>query len=194
MDVKEHRKIENNVDEIFVNRWSARAMSGEKVSKKELMSLFEAARWAPSSSNEQPWRFVYVLKESKNWKKFFDFVVPGNQAWIEKAGALIVVISRKNWKEDGSFNPTHSFDTGAAWENFALEGSLKELVVHGMAGFDYDKAKEMLKVSDEYKVEMMIGVGKPGKLADLPEKYRAREKPNGRNPLSEMVFEEEFVN
>lgn len=192
MEVRDFRKAENDVSEIFVNRWSRRAMSGEKVDKKELMTLFEAARWAPSSSNEQPWNFVYVLKESENWKKFFDLLDSGNQAWIKNAGALIIVVSRKNWKEDNTFNPTHSLDTGAAWENLALQGSLSNLVVHGLAGFDYDKAKEMLKLSDDYKVEIMIAVGKPGKIEDLPEKYRARESPKGRNELKEIVFEEEF--
>lgn len=194
MEIGEFRKAENGVSEIFINRWSARAMSGEKVSKKELMSLFEAARWAPSSSNEQPWRFVYVLKDSLKWNSFFELLDSGNQAWIKNAGALIVVISRKNWEEDNTFNPTHSLDAGAAWENFALQGSLKKIVVHGLAGFDYDKAKEMLKLDDNYKVEMMIAVGKPGKIEDLPEKYRAREIPKGRKELSEFVFEEEFRN
>ncbi len=192
MKIEDFRKTENGVDEIFINRWSARAMSGEKVSKKELMTLFEAARWAPSSSNEQPWRFVYVLKESKNWKKFFELLDAGNQAWIKNAGALIVVISRMTWEEENTFNPTHSLDTGAAWENFALEGSLKKLVVHGLAGFDYDKAKEMLKLDDNYKVEMMIGVGKPGDISNLSEKYRTRELPKGRKELNKFVFEEEF--
>lgn len=192
MKIENYRKVENNVDKIFVNRWSPRAMSGEKVNKKELMSLFEAARWAPSSSNEQPWRFVYVLRESKRWNDFFSLLDAGNQTWIEKAGALIVVISRKTWEEDNTFNPTHSLDTGAAWENFALQGSLSGLVVHGLAGFDYDKMNQMLKLDENYNVEMMIAIGKPGKLEDLPEKYRPRENPKGRNELSEFVFEEEF--
>lgn len=194
MKGSEIRKAENDIDKIFLNRWSPRAMSGEKVSKKELMTLFEAARWAPSSGNGQPWRFVYVLKESKNWNKFFDLLDDGNKVWVKKAGALIVTISRKTWKEDGSDNNCHSFDTGAAWENLALQGSLKSLVIHGMEGFDYEKAKEMLKIDDNYKIEMMIAVGKHGKLKDLPEKYREREKPKGRNPLTDFVFEEKFVN
>lgn len=194
MKGSEFRKAENDVDKIFLNRWSPRAMSGEKVSKKELMTLFDAARWAPSSGNGQPWRFVYVLKESKNWKKFFDLLDDGNKVWTSKAGALIVVISRKTWKEDGSANDCHTLDTGAAWENLALQGSLKGLVIHGMAGFDYANAKEMLKIDDNYKVEMMIAIGKKGKIEDLPEKYRERETPKGRNPLNEFVFEEKFVN
>jgi nitroreductase len=192
MDFSSFRKVENGVNELFVNRWSARAMSGEKVSKKDLMSLFEAARWAPSSSNEQPWRFIYVLKERKKWKDFFSLLDSGNQTWIKNAGALIVVISKKIWEEDGSINETASFDTGAAWENIALQGSLNGLVIHGLAGFNYQKMREMLNLNEDYKVEMMIAVGKPGKIEDLPDKYKEREKPNGRNELSEFVFEEEF--
>ncbi|MGH7802401.1 MAG: nitroreductase family protein, partial [Thermodesulfobacteriota bacterium] len=141
IDVKEYRKPEYPVDEIFLKRWSPRAMSGEEISEDELMSLFEAARWAPSSYNNQPWRFLYARRNTKNWELFFNLMTEGNKIWAKKAAALIVIASKKTFDYNGSPSRTHSFDAGAAWQNLALQGSLQGLVVHGMQGFDYDKAR-----------------------------------------------------
>lgn len=191
-EVKEHRKQEHHVDPLFVNRWSPRAMSGEAISDTELMKLFEAARWAPSSYNNQPWRFIYAKKGSHYWQKFFDLLVEFNQQWCKNAGVLVLVISRKTFEHNGQPSVTHSFDTGAAWENLALQGSLIDLVVHGMQGFDYDKAKKVFSLSEDYTIEMMFAVGKPGKKEELPAMMQEREQPSGRKLLKEFVFEGEF--
>ena len=188
IDVSRYRKPEFDVDEIFLNRWSPRAMSGEEISEAELMSLFEAAKWAPSSFNNQPWRFLYTRRNSENWGLFFDLLAEFNQAWAKNASALIVIISRKTFDHNGKPSRTHSFDTGAAWQNLALQGALKGLAVHGMQGFDYDKAREVLNVSDDYAVEAMVAVGMPGKVEELPEKLREREFPSTRKRLAEIVF------
>lgn len=164
-------------------------MSGEALSDMELATLFEAGRWAPSSSNEQPWRFVYAKQGTRYWQEFFDLLAEGNKAWCKNAAVLIITLSKKTWDDDGSLNATHSFDTGAAWQNLALQGAALDLVVHGMAGFDYDKARQLLQLPEAYAVEMMIAVGKPGRTEDLPEKYRARETPNERKATKEFVFE-----
>ena len=189
MDISRYRKPEFEIDEIFLNRWSPRAMSGEEMSEAELMSLFEAAKWAPSSFNNQPWRFLYTRRNSENWGLFFNLLAEFNQAWAKNASALMVIISRKTFDHNGKPSRTHSFDTGAAWQNLALQGALKGLVVHGMQGFDYDKAREVLNVSDDYEVEAMAAVGMPGKVEELPEKLREREFPSTRKRLSEIVFE-----
>ena len=189
MDISRYRKPEFDIDEIFLNRWSPRAMSGEEISEAELMSLFEAAKWAPSSFNNQPWRFLYTRRDSENWGLFFNLLAEFNQAWAKNASALIVIISRKTFDHNGKPSRTHSFDTGAAWQNLALQGALKGLVVHGMQGFDYDKAREVLNVSDDYEVEAMVAVGMPGKVEELPEKLREREFPSTKKRLSEIVFE-----
>jgi len=189
MDISRYRKPEFEIDEIFLNRWSPRAMSGEEMSEAELMSLFEAAKWAPSSFNNQPWRFLYTRRDSENWGLFFNLLAEFNQAWAKNASALIVMISRKTFDHNGKPSRTHSFDTGAAWQNLALQGALKGLVIHGMQGFDYDKAREVLNVSDDYEVEAMAAVGMPGKVEELPEKLREREFPSTRKRLSEIVFE-----
>jgi nitroreductase len=189
IDVSRYRKPEFDVDEIFLNRWSPRAMSGEEISEAELMGLFEAAKWAPSSFNNQPWRFLYTRRNSENWGLFFNLLAEFNQAWAKNASALMVIISRKTFDHNGKPSRTHSFDTGAAWQNLALQGALKGLVVHGMQGFDYDKAREVLNVSDDYEVEAMVAVGMPGKVEELPEKLREREFPSTKKRLSEIVFE-----
>ena len=191
-EVKNERKSEFSVDKIFLSRWSPRAMSGEKISKDELMSLFEAARWAPSSFNGQPWRFLYAMKVSEYWDLFFDLLVEGNKKWCKNAAALIVVISRKNFEHDEKPNRHHSFDSGAAWENLALQARMNNLVAHGMAGFDVEKARKVLEIPNDYNVEAMIAIGRQGKVEDLPKEIREWEKPNSRKHISEFVFEGKF--
>jgi nitroreductase len=166
-------------------------MSGEPVSKEELMTLFEAARWAPSSSNRQPWRFIYALQGTENFEKFFSLLDEGNKEWCAKAGVLVVVVA-KTTKNDGSPARTYAFDAGAAWENLALQASSMDLVCHGMSGIDFVRAKTELGVPDDYAVQMMIALGHPGRIEDLSERNQAREKPNDRRPLSETVFEGKF--
>ncbi len=185
------RTTEYQIDDIFLKRYSPRAMSGEPISKKELMTLFEAARWAPSASNIQPWRFIYAMRGTPEFDKLFSFLVDFNKDWCIRASVLVVTISHK-LTHKGTPGVTHSFDTGAAWENFALQASTMNLVAHGMQGFDYERAKSELGVPDDYSVEMMIAVGKHGKIEDLPETLQPRETPSHRKPLDEMVFEGKF--
>lgn len=176
------------VDSLFYERWSSRAMSGQMVTDEELMPLFEAARWAPSSYNEQPWRFLYARNGTPEWNLFFDFLVPFNQEWC-KNGAVLVVICSKNPSDHGGLNITHSYDTGAAWQNLALQGHLKGLVVHGMGGFDREKARTMLKIPADFDVEAMCVIGKPADTQVLSKDLQAIEKPSGRKALHEIVGE-----
>ena len=97
-------------NDIFINRWSPSAMSGEPITDDELFSLFEAARWAPSSHNNQPWRFVYAKRDTQYWDKIFNFLVEGNRIWVKNAAAIVVVISKTVSEYNGSFIRTHSFD------------------------------------------------------------------------------------
>jgi len=188
MNIKDFRKSEHNVAELFLNRWSPRAMSGEEIDEATLFSLFEAAKWAPSSNNNQPWRFIYGRRNTKNWTTFFNLLAEGNQEWAKNAAVLIVVISKTTF-DNSKHARTHSYDAGAAWENFALQGSLRGLVVHGMQGFDYDKAKEVLGIPDGYQVEAMIAVGKYGKKEKLPQYQQEREFPSARKNTSEIAME-----
>jgi nitroreductase len=185
----EKRKADYPIDAVFLDRWSPRAMSGEGIPEEELLTLFEAARWAPSSFNNQPWRFLYARRDTVHWPLFFDLLVDFNKTWVKEAAALVLFISRTTFEHNDEISVTHSFDTGAAWENLALQGSLKGLVVHGMQGFDYEKARTSLKIPEGFQVEALAAIGKPGKKEDLPEKLRERETPNDRRKLSETIFE-----
>ncbi|MFA6263145.1 MAG: nitroreductase family protein [Candidatus Babeliales bacterium] len=194
------RKSPYTINKLFLDRWSPRAMSGlsvvakrakegQAIADEQLMTLFEAARWAPSSYNNQPWRFVYATKNSPHWQKFFDLMVPFNQSWTQNAAVLVIILSRKKFEFNNEPTRTHSFDTGAAWMSLALQGALMGLVVHGMEGFDYDKAHAVVEASDDYVVEAMCAIGKPGRIQDLPPELQKKEEISDRRPLSEIVFQ-----
>lgn len=184
-----YRHAEYPVKDLFINRWSPRAMSGESLTQKELMSLFEAARWAPSSYNEQPWRFIYAHKGTEAFKKMFEVLVDFNQTWVKNASVLIMVLSKNDFEKNNKPNINHSFDTGAAWQNLALQAYENGLVAHGMSGFDFDKARTLLAIPATYTIESMIAIGKPANGNVLPEYMHDMEKPSDRKPLKEIVFE-----
>ncbi|MEP6922068.1 MAG: nitroreductase family protein [bacterium] len=188
----EVRTADHPVDKIFLDRWSPRAMSGEPVSQEDLMTLFEASRWAPSSYNNQPWRMLYAHRDTAHWSLFFGLLVPGNQAWAKDAGALVLFISKKTFDYNGKPSITHRFDAGAAWENLALQGSLKGLVVHGMQGFDYERTRTELQIPEDFQVEAMIAIGHPGPLENLPEDIRKKEAPSDRRKLEQTICEGPF--
>ena len=186
------RKAEHKIDKIFLDRWSPRAMSGGGISKEELFTLLEAARWAPSSFNEQPWRFIYAQRDTKHWKKFFDLLDDFNKTWCRNAAVLVCLVSSKKFQHSGKPNRNGVSDSGAAWENLALQASLKGLVAHGMAGYDVEKARKELNVPEDYEIIHMIAIGNSGNPLELPEKIREMEKPNSRKPVKELVFEGSF--
>ncbi len=186
------RKSTVPVADIFLNRWSPRALSGEKLTPEELLPLFEAARWAPSSYNNQPWRFIVAERDTPEWETLFALLGEFNQQWCKNAGALAVVISGNNFAYNGKPARTHSFDTGSAWMSLALQANHLGLIAHGMEGFDYDRAKRDLQIPDEYTVEAMVAVGKPGEKSDLSEDLQKMEQPSDRKPLGEMIFKGKF--
>ncbi|MFA6461224.1 MAG: nitroreductase family protein [Candidatus Woesearchaeota archaeon] len=181
---KTYRKPEVEISSLFYTRWSPRAMNGKLLTKEELMPLFEAARWAPSSSNGQPWKFI-VANTEKEKELFLNLLIDFNQQWCKHAGALVVVVSANKINNLPAL--THSFDTGAAWMSLALEGSRRNLVVHAMQGFDYEKTRKMLNLPEEYTVECMIAIGKPGKISQLSPELAKRELPSTRKPLAEII-------
>ncbi len=186
------RKSDHKINPIILNRWSPRAMSGEEITDKELMSLFEAARWAPSSYNNQPWRFIYAKRNTMHWDAIFNLMVEFNQSWTKNAAVLIVIISKKTFDHNAQPSITHSFDTGAAWENLALQAETMGLAAHGMQGFDYEKAKKELGIPDDYSVEAMVAIGKRGKKENLPKELQEKEMPSGRKPLKDLIMEGKF--
>jgi len=186
------RVADHEILPAFLERWSPRAMAGTPLSSAELMSLLEAARWAPSGGNLQPWRFVYGVKGTPAFGKLLDCLADSNRVWCEQAGALLVVVS-KTTLDNGQPNRTHGLDAGAAWMSLALQGVSLGLVVHGMGGFDLEKAAVAVALPPSYEVQHMVAVGHPGPLSALPEKLQARELPSGRKPVAEIAFEGMFA-
>lgn len=190
---EDHRTADYPIEPLFTRRWSPRAMSGEPLSEAELMFIFEAARWAPSTYNEQEWRFLYARRDTPQWPLLFDLLMEANQAWCKNAAVLVVVLARKTFSRNGNPNPVHLFDVGSAWENAALQATAMGLVSHGMAGFDFEKARTSLHVPEEYAVAAMFALGRPGDPAALPEQMREMEVPSGRRPVSESICEGIFA-
>src|SRR4029077_14207311 len=180
----EVRKADHEIEAFLLDRWSPRAMSGEEISREELMRLFEAARWAPSSFNAQTWRALFARRGTEHWQTFFDLLVGANKVWAKNAAVLIVFISRKMFEHNDEPSVTHSYDAGAAWENLALQGFRQNLVVHGMEGFDYERARKDLNIPDEFQVEAMAAVGRPGSKELVPEKLRKGEPKIDRSQFS----------
>lgn len=186
IDPTTHRHADHPIEPLFLRRYSPRALSGEPITQEQVDTLFEAARWAPSTYNEQEWRFLYARRDTPEWPLFFDLLVEANQLWCAKAAMLCVVVGHKVFTRNGKPNGVYVFDCGAAFENLALQGTAMNLVVHGMAGFDYDKAARNLSVPNDYTVLAMFAVGHHGKIEDLPESYREGEVPTGRKKVSEI--------
>ena len=183
------RKPSYPINPLILNRWSPRSMSGEALDDDEIMSLFEAARWAPSSYNNQPWRFIYAKRNSEHWNRFFNLLMEPNKLWAKNAAILVVVISRKNFEFNEKPAVTHQFDAGSAWENLALEASSRDIVAHGMQGFDYKKAGVDLRIPPNFEVMAMIAIGKKGPKEILPAELQEKEKLTNRKPLKEIIME-----
>jgi len=172
------RKSDYTVHPVFLNRWSPRSLTGEEISDEELFTLFEAARWAPSNYNSQPWRFFYAKRQTPEWELFYQL--------------LVVMAARQNYEFDEKPNPTHSFDTGAAWMSLALQGFMRGWVVHGMSGFDYARAQEKLKIPKGYQVEAMAAIGRRASKELLSQEMQKDEAPSERRPLEEILFRGAF--
>lgn len=192
-DVAANRDPDHDVDPLFVNRWSPRAMTGEPLDEAEFLPLFEAARWAPSAFNNQHWRFVYATREDEEWERFFGLLNEANRSWASEAGVLVAVFSKRTLDHNGDPAATRSFDTGAAWQNLALEGTRRGLAVHPMAGFDWDAVHDAAGVpEEEFDAEAMVAIGERADPETLPDDLAEREAPSGRKPLEEIVFNGRF--
>ncbi|MBB4186670.1 nitroreductase family protein [Sinorhizobium terangae] len=190
-----HRRADHPIHSIFLERWSPRAFTGDEISEKDLLALFEAARWAPSASNNQPWRFVYARRGTEHFASLLEILDEGNQRWAKKASAIVIILSKTHrLTSTGEMRPayTHAFDTGAAWFALALQTRLAGFYAHAMAGIDRDKAMRVLGVPEHYRVEAAVAIGKLADPSTLPEDLREREKPSQRKPLGDFVFEGRF--
>jgi nitroreductase len=184
------------IDKLFLDRWSPRAFTSEEISEHDLLTLLEAARWAPSAYNSQPWRFIYGRRGTPHFDKLLSFLVEFNQSWAKTASALVILVSNSTMLPPGKDAPvpshSHSMDAGAAWASLALQGLMSGWHTHGMVGFDMDRAFAELGVPAGYRVEQAIAIGRKGDKSQLPEMLAGREMPSDRLPLSQIAMEGSF--
>jgi len=193
----DERRSGHPINPIFLERWSARSFTGDTMPEADLMTMFEAARWAHSASNRQPWRFSYALRGDANFQQYVQFLDEGNQQWGHKAAAMVIVISATFTTPTDGSEPrpigTHSLDTGAALQSFTLQAAMLGYVAHPMAGIEKDRIVAELGIDPErYRVEAGVAIGKLADKELLPEKFREREKKSPRRPLDETAFKGTF--
>lgn len=178
------------VHEIVRERWSPRAFSEKTVPAEVLRSLFEAARWAPSSSNLQPWAYIVGTKDDKeNFEKVLSTLVEFNQGWAKNAAVLALSVAQVKNTKDGASNRWAFHDVGSASAQLTTEANSRGLYVHQMAGLDPEKARKVFQIPEGWEAVAAIAIGYPGDPATLPEKLRERElAPRTRKPLSEFVM------
>ena len=178
------------VHEFIRDRWSPRAFSGESVSPEILRSLFEAARWAPSSNNEQPWAFLVATKEEpEGFARLLSTLVEFNQSWAARAPVLAIAVSELAVARNGHPNRNAFYDTGAAVANLSTEATARGLSVHQMAGFDHRRASELFQIPNGWEPIAALAIGYPGDPESLSESLRQRElAPRSRKPLSDFVM------
>ena len=192
MTAANSRTSDYPIDPMFLERWSPRAFIPEPIAETELLSMLEAGRWAASSYNSQPWRFLYAIRDTQHWPVFLDLLVPFNQSWAKNASALMILVSNSLMRPPGAEKDvpshSHSLDTGTASGYVALQAMKMGWYVHGMVGFDMDRAFSELNVPVGHRVEAAYAIGKLGDKSTLPEALQEREQPNTRRPLSEIAF------
>lgn len=190
------RTPDHEIDPQFTTRWSPRAFTGEPIDEATLLRFLEAARWAPSGFNSQPWRFVWGRAGTPAWAPIFGTLLPFNQQWAQRASALVVVVSQQRWVPPGKSElqdiTSHAFDAGAAWGHLALQASLSGWHTHGMGGFDHGLARENLGIPDGFTTHIVVAIGRLGDKSVLPESLQAREVPSPRLPLTALASEGRF--
>ena len=178
------------INDLFANRWSPYSFANRLVSDEDLRSLFEAARWAPSSYNEQPWSYIVAKKEDPDeFARLLSCLVEGNQAWAKAASVLVLGVSRLNFAHDNTPNGAALHDLGLAAANLVLEATSRGLAVHQMIGILPDKARDLYSVPEGYVPLTAMAIGFAGDPAALPEAMQARDTARRpRRPLKEFVF------
>jgi len=183
--LKTNRTSQYPINDIILNRWSPRAMTGESIDDATLMSFFDAARWAPSSMNNQLVRFVYAKRDTEHFQKFMNVLVEFNQKWCANAAALVMVISRKKSYYKDVPQRSHALESGACMQNLMLEATSKGYVAHGMTGVDFEAAHALLGLNEDWQVDVIVALG----VFDKAKSKEMKEEVSNRKPLSELVFE-----
>lgn len=188
--MKNPAPVEFPVHELIRTRWSPRAFSEKLVEPEVLRSLFEAARWAPSSNNEQPWTFLVATKDDKeNFENTLGCLVEFNANWAKAAPVLVIAVSKLAFSKNNSPNRNAQYDTGAASALLSLEATARGLVVHQMGGFDPETARETFEIPAGWEPIAALAIGYPGEPETLSEPYKSRETaPRQRKPIRDFVM------
>lgn len=184
------RSTDTGLARIFLDRWSPRAFDASDMPDADLATILDAARFAPSAMNHQPWRFLYARRGDANWDRFVSYLLPSNQEWAQHSSVLFYILSETTMGDRP--NRSHSFDAGSAWGLFALQAAMLGYHTHGMGGVDYDAATAGLGVPDNYRIEAAVALGRMGDKATLSEKLQSREFPSGRKPREEIAYAGNF--
>lgn len=180
------------IHDLIANRWSGRAYDASQgVSQEQVISLLEAARWAPSCFGDQPWRYVVCNKADnlQAWQAAFDCLVPGNQSWAVNAPVLLLICADTLFSHNDKPNKWAPYDTGAATENLCLQATALGLMAHQMGGFDADKARATFNVPERYQILAMVTVGYQAAVVSLTGETKERETAaRSRKPLNELFF------
>jgi nitroreductase len=195
MTKSNHRESQYSIDTMFLDRWSPRAFTGEIISEDQLLTILDAAHWAPSSANQQPWRFIYSLKGSDSFQTLLGLLNESNQEWAKNASALLFVVSRGFSGEfsEGRKSYTHSFDAGTAWGYFAIQAKLSGFYAHGMGGIKHDEIMQTFAIPEGYRVEAGIALGRLADKSVLSERNQEREFPSQRKALADIAFNGKFI-
>ncbi|MER5176090.1 MAG: nitroreductase family protein [Candidatus Nitrosocosmicus sp.] len=190
--IKKPAKTDHPINELIAKRWSARSFSTRTVEKSKLFSILEAARWAPSSRNEQSWHYFVFTNDNPNKLKEAQSVLLEVNSYAKRAPILICAIAKKNYSDNGNYNILHFHDLGAANENMFLESFNQGLIMHEMGGFNSEKAKELFEIPEDCQIGIMIAIGYQDTHDLLPNRYKEKSLlPRERKSLSEIVFLEE---
>jgi len=195
MTLKKPADADHPIHDLIRNRWSPRAFAGKPVAKETLLRVLEAARWAASSNNGQPWAFILATREdAAEHQRIVDCLMPGNQGWARNAPVLMLTFARTKWEGEDRLNRTAQHDLGLAAATLTLQAEAEGLVVHQMAGIDIGKIEDTYGVPEVYEPVSAIAVGYQGETDDLDsETMREREvAPRVRKALPEFVFSGKF--
>lgn len=178
------------INTLIRDRWSPRAFDQEPVPAEVLRSLFEAARWAPSSNNEQPWAYLVATKDNAaEFENMVSVLVEFNASWARNAPVLALAVSARHFAKNNTPNRNAHYDTGAASALLSVEATARGLSVHQMAGFDPDQAREVFDIPEGWDAIAAIAIGYPGDPANLPQPLKERETaPRTRKPIQEFVM------
>ncbi|MCX6150525.1 MAG: nitroreductase family protein [Ignavibacteriales bacterium] len=180
--------------ELIIKRNSPRAFTEKEIEPEKLEDLFEAARWAASSMNEQPWRFIVaVRKDLENFDKMVKILNEPNKIWAKNAGALILTVAKQNLDFNNKLNKYAFYDVGQSVANLTLQATAINLYVHQMGGFSAEKAKEVFLLPDEFSAVSVLAIGYKGEPEMLPENLKVRELAvRTRKPIDEIIYDGKF--